>query len=68
MSPVENALESPHVRPFDITGKPMKGWVMMSKEDFKAFHCPIYSINPSSKYAVALKFSAQKPDFKNNYE
>ena len=31
----EDALESPHVRPFDITGKPMEGWVMMSKGGFK---------------------------------
>jgi hypothetical protein len=24
------ALEKPHVRPFDITGRPMKGWVMVA--------------------------------------
>lgn len=23
------ALQEPHVRPFDITGKPMRGWVMI---------------------------------------
>ena len=28
------ALELPHVRPFDITGKPMKGWVMVDQEAF----------------------------------
>ena len=24
------ALDEPHTRPFDITGRPMKGWVMVS--------------------------------------
>jgi TfoX/Sxy family transcriptional regulator of competence genes len=27
------ALEQPHTRPFDITGKPMKGWVMVAGDD-----------------------------------
>src|SRR5262245_30021361 len=26
------ALEEPHVKPFDITGKPMKGWVLVGPE------------------------------------
>ena len=26
------ALAEKHVRPFDVTGKPMKGWVMVSPE------------------------------------
>lgn len=29
------ALGTKHVRPFDITGRPMKGWVMVSKEGFE---------------------------------
>lgn len=28
----EEALLEPHVREFDITGKPMKGWVMVEPE------------------------------------
>ncbi len=28
-------LKQPHVKPFDITGRPMKGWVMVSEEGFK---------------------------------
>jgi hypothetical protein len=28
------ALERPHVKPFDITGKPMKGWVMVAEAGF----------------------------------
>jgi TfoX/Sxy family transcriptional regulator of competence genes len=28
----EEAMKSPFTRPFDITGKPMKGWVMVEKQ------------------------------------
>lgn len=28
-------LGTPHVWPFDITGRPMKGWVMVEKDGFK---------------------------------
>ena len=28
----EQALETPHVREFDITGRPMRGWVMVDPE------------------------------------
>src|SRR5882762_6468145 len=28
----EEALLEPHVRPFDITGKPMKNWVLVTPE------------------------------------
>jgi hypothetical protein len=31
----KESLSLPFVRPFDITGKPMKGWVMVEKEGFK---------------------------------
>jgi len=30
----EIALKQQHVKAFDITGKPMKGWVMVEKEGF----------------------------------
>ena len=29
------ARELPHVRPFDITGRPMKGWVMIEPAGFR---------------------------------
>jgi TfoX/Sxy family transcriptional regulator of competence genes len=32
----KGALKLPFVRPFDITGKTMKGWVMVEKEGFKS--------------------------------
>ena len=28
----EQAMSRPHVKPFDITGKPMKGWIMVALE------------------------------------
>ena len=27
----QEALDQPHTKPFDITGKPMKGWVMVEQ-------------------------------------
>ena len=30
----EKAMGLPHVKPFDIGGKPMKGWVMVSPDGF----------------------------------
>jgi hypothetical protein len=30
----EAALDEPHTRPFDITGRPMKGWLMVSPQGY----------------------------------
>jgi hypothetical protein len=30
-----DALKEPHIRPFDVTGKSMKGWVMVEKDGFE---------------------------------
>jgi TfoX/Sxy family transcriptional regulator of competence genes len=32
----EKALARPYTRPFDITGRPMKGWVMIDREGYKS--------------------------------
>jgi TfoX/Sxy family transcriptional regulator of competence genes len=32
----KDALKSPFVQPFDITGRPMKGWVMMGRRGFES--------------------------------
>jgi hypothetical protein len=32
---IEGALEKPWVRPFDITGRAMKGWVMVEESGFR---------------------------------
>lgn len=28
----EDALREPHVKPFDITGRPMKGWILVTSD------------------------------------
>ena len=28
------ALQTPHVKPFDVTGRPMKGWVMVARQGY----------------------------------
>ena len=33
-APAREALQEPHVVPFDLTGRPMKGWVMVAPEVF----------------------------------
>ena len=34
----KDALKSPFLKPFDITGRPMKGWVMVEPNGFKTDH------------------------------
>jgi hypothetical protein len=35
LSPVKRKYGLPYTKPFDITGKPMKGWVMVEGRGFK---------------------------------
>ncbi len=32
----ETALTGPHVKPFDLTGRPMKGWVMVEPDGYES--------------------------------
>lgn len=32
----EEALQQRHARPFDFTGRPMKGWIMVSPEGYES--------------------------------
>ena len=32
----EDALLKPHVRPFDVTGRPMRGWVMVEPDGLES--------------------------------
>jgi TfoX/Sxy family transcriptional regulator of competence genes len=32
----EEALARPHAKPFDITGRPMKGWVMVTSDGYES--------------------------------
>jgi hypothetical protein len=31
----DDALKEPHVRPFDITGRPMRGWILVGPDGLK---------------------------------
>ena len=32
----EEAMARPHTKPFDITGRPMKGWVMVTSDGYES--------------------------------
>jgi TfoX/Sxy family transcriptional regulator of competence genes len=32
----EETMQRPHTRPFDITGRPMKGWVMVEADGYES--------------------------------
>ena len=50
----EEAMKLPHVRPFDITGKPMKGWVMVAEDGFKTDDELKNWLNQSRTFAETL--------------
>jgi len=48
------ALKLPFVRPFDITGRPMKGWVMVKKEGFESEDELVAWLNHAKNYVRTL--------------
>ena len=48
------ALTLPHVRPFDITGKPMKGWIMVGQDGFRKDRDLAGWLNRARKFASSL--------------
>jgi len=48
------ALRLPFVRPFDITGRPMKGWVMVKKEGFESEDELVAWLNQAKNYVRTL--------------
>ena len=50
----EEALQSPHVRPFDITGSPMKGWVMVAQNGFKTDTALKKWLNQAANFVKAM--------------
>ena len=50
----EDALKLPNVRPFDITGKPMKGWVMVAENGFKGDKELRNWLNQTKKFVETL--------------
>lgn len=49
-----NALHLPFVRPFDITGRPMKGWVMIEKDGFAADDALEDWLNQAREFVMTL--------------
>jgi hypothetical protein len=50
----EEALQMRFTRPFDITGRPMKGWVMVSAEGHKKKHDLAAWVERGSAFALTL--------------
>jgi TfoX/Sxy family transcriptional regulator of competence genes len=50
----EKALKQPHTSKFDITGKPMKGWVMVSSEGHNTDERLSYWIEQGVAFALTL--------------
>lgn len=48
------ALSLPHVKPFDITGKPMKGWVMVKQDGFQDDHDLANWLNQAKEFVSSL--------------
>lgn len=50
----QKALEVSSVRPFDITGRPMKGWVMVDYKDLPSDHDLKSWLDQARKFAESL--------------
>ena len=50
----EDALKQPHSREFDITGRPMKGWVMVSSDGFDSEEVILAWVNRGVGFALTL--------------
>ena len=49
-----NALNLPFVKPFDITGRPMKGWVMVEKDGFATEEALQDWLNQAREFVLTL--------------
>jgi TfoX/Sxy family transcriptional regulator of competence genes len=50
----ERALAEEHTRPFDFTGRPMKGWIFVSPEGTESGDCLAEWVDAGADYAAAL--------------
>ena len=50
----DKALTPPHVKPFDITGRPMKVWVMLGQDGFKTDQHVADFLNQAKKFVSSL--------------
>lgn len=54
---IENAtraMDLPFIRPFDITGKPMKGWVMVEMDGFSTDEALEDWLNQAKEFVLTL--------------
>ena len=47
-------LKKPHVKPFDMTGKPMKGWLLVEAEGYKTHRQLSTWIKEGVQFALSL--------------
>ncbi len=47
-------LKDPHIRPMDITGRPMKGWVMVEPEGIEDDHDLTRYLNAAIQFVATL--------------
>ena len=50
----ESALAEPHTRPFDMTGRPMRGWVVVIAEGYEADEDLQAWVQQGVEYALSL--------------
>ncbi|UCD31298.1 MAG: TfoX/Sxy family protein [Desulfobacterales bacterium] len=50
----DRALSLPSVKPFDITGRPMKGWVMVAQDEFENDSALKAWLNQAKKFVRTL--------------
>jgi TfoX N-terminal domain len=50
----EAALDDPHVRPFDMTGRPMKGWVLVAAVGLGSDDGPRRWVGQGVEFAASL--------------
>jgi TfoX/Sxy family transcriptional regulator of competence genes len=50
----EDALKLPHTRKFDLTGKPMKGWVMVSHDGHESDEDLSEWVHRGANFALSL--------------
>jgi TfoX/Sxy family transcriptional regulator of competence genes len=55
-----NALSQPYARPFDITGRPMQGWVMIATDGYKSDPDLKAWLEQAKRFAKTLPLKAKK--------
>jgi len=47
-------LKKPHVKPFDMTGRPMKGWLLVEAEGYKTYRQLSTWVKEGVEFALTL--------------